>query len=144
METILLLATKPIDAHQSLSYICEDIKANPEADHQLYFSRMMFGAFTISKGSVEETDLGGGLTKKDCALTGEHELIIFPAAYEEQLEKLKTSGKTLVLVRNCMCIAGPSDKKVTLRKHIIDWLLDDETRWNYAFAGLENEEDPDS
>lgn len=143
METILLLATKPIDAHQSLSYICEDIKSDERTDHQLYFSRMMFGAFIISKGRVVETDLGGGLTKKDCELTGEHELIIFPAAYEEQLEKLKSSGKTLVLVRNCMCIAGSSDKKVALRKAIINWLLDDETRWNYADAGLEDE-NPDS
>ena len=137
METILLLATKPIDAHQSLSYICEDIKANEEADHQLYFRRVMFGAFTISKGKVTETDLGGGLTKKDCELTGEHELIIFPAAYEEQLEKLKSSGKTLVLVRNCMCIAGEGEKKKTLRSAIIDWLLNDDVRWNYANAGLE-------
>ena len=138
METILLLATKPIDAHQALSYICEDIKGDERADHQLYFSRMMFGAFTISKGRVVETDLGGGLTKKDCELTGEHELIIFPAAYEEQLEKLKTSGKTIVLERNCMCIAGPSEKKQVFRNAIIDWLLNDDIRWNYADAGLED------
>ena len=138
METILLLATKPIDAHQALSYICEDIKGDERADHQLYFSRMMFGAFTISKGSVEETDLGGGLIKKDCVLTGEHELIIFPAAYEEQLEKLKTSGKTIVLERNCMCIAGPSEKKQVFRNAIIDWLLNNDIRWNYADAGLED------
>ena len=138
METILLLATKPIDAHQALSYICEDIKGDERADHQLYFSRMMFGAFTISKGSVEETDLGGGLIKKDCVLTGEHELIIFPAAYEEQLEKLKTSGKTIVLERNCMCIAGPSEKKQVFRNAIIDWLLNNYIRWNYADAGLED------
>ena len=136
METILLLATKPIDAHQALSYICEDIKANPEADHQLYFSRMMFGAFTISKGSVKETDLGGGLTKKDCELTGEHELIIFPAAYEEQLEKLKASGKTLIFVKNCMCVAGPSEKKVAFRKVIMDWLLDDKQKWDYSNIDL--------
>ena len=138
METILLLAHKPIDAHQALSYICEDIKSDERADHQLYFSRMMFGAFTISKGHVVETDLGGGLTKKDCELTGEHELIIFPAAYEEQLEKLKTSGKTIVLERNCMCIAGPSEKKQVFRNAIIDWLLNNDIRWNYADAGLED------
>ena len=136
METILLLATKPIDAHQALSYICEDIKGDERADHQLYFSRMMFGAFTISKGSVKETDLGGGLTKKDCELTGEHELIIFPAAYEEQLEKLKTSGKTLVFVKNCMSIAGSSEKKIEFRKAIIDWLLDDDLKWNYSNIDL--------
>lgn len=136
METILLLATKPIDAHQSLSYICEDIKGREDANHQLFFRRVMFGAFTISKGRVSETDLGGGLTKKDCELTGEHELIIFPAAYEEQLEKLKTSGKHLVLVKNCMSIAGPSEKKQVFRKAIIDWLLDDEVRWDYSNVDL--------
>ena len=136
METILLLATKPIDAHQSLSYICEDIKGREDANHQLFFRRVMFGAFTISKGRVSETDLGGGLTKKDCELTGEHELIIFPAAYEEQLEKLKTSGKRLVLVKNCMSIAGPSEKKQVFRKAIIDWLLDDEARWDYSNVDL--------
>lgn len=138
MESILLLAQKPIDAHQSLSYICEDIKANEEADHQLFFRRVMFGGFTISKGEVTETDLGNGLTKKDCALTGEHELIIFPAANEEHLEKLRESGKTLVLVRNCMCIAGEGEKSASLRKAIIDWLLDDATRWDYSNAGLED------
>jgi len=136
METILLLATKPVDAHQALSYICEDIKSNEKANHQLFFRRVMFGAFTISKGRVAETDIGGGLTRKDCELTGDHELIIFPAAYEEQLEKLKTSGKTLVFVKNCMCIAGPSDKKTEFRKEIIDWLLDDARKWDYANVDL--------
>lgn len=136
METILLLATKPIDAHQALSYICADIKDDEKADHQLYFSRMMFGAFTISKGIIKETDLGGGLTQKDCAFTGEHELIIFPAVYEEQLEKLKTSGKNILFVKNCMSIAGPSEKKQVFRKAIIDWLLDNDAKWDYSNIDL--------
>lgn len=138
METILLVATKPIDAHQSVSYICEDIKAREDADHQLFFRRVMFGAFTICKGEVTMTDLGGGMSKKDCALTGEHELIIFPAAYEEQLEKIKavSSGKHLVLVKNCMSIAGPGEKKQLFRREIIDWLLDDNLKWDYANVDL--------
>ncbi len=139
MKTILLLATKPIDAHQSLSYICEDIKADEQANHQLYFRRVMFGSFTISKGVVEVRDFGDGITNKECRLNGEHELIIFPAAYEEQLEKLKGSGKDIILVKNCMSIAGPSEKKQLLRKAIIDWLLDDDSKFEYSTVDLTEE-----
>ena len=135
MEAIILLATNPDDAYKSVSYICTDIKENQEANHKLFFARMLFGGFHISKGKVEIVDLGNGLTRKDSELTGKHELIIFPAAYEEQLEKLKTN-KDIILVKNCMSAAGESSKKQAFRKALIDWLLDDETRWDYSNVDL--------
>lgn len=135
MEAILLLATNSEDAYKAVSYICEDIKANPEANHKLYFARIMFGAFHISKGEVTKTEIAPGMTKKDCKLTGEHELIIFPSSNEEHIEKLKTN-KTIIMVKNCMCAAGPSEKKQLLRQDIIEWLLDDEKKWSYENVDL--------
>ena len=135
MDAILLLAQDPKQAHMSVGAMCMDIKEMPEANHKLYFARIMFGAFHISKGEVEEEDLSGGVTKKTSVLTGEHELIIFPAKYEEQLEKLKTD-KNIVMVKNCMCVAGESEKKAEFRKAIIEWLLDDEKKWDYSNVDL--------
>ena len=135
MEAILLLATTPEEAYKAVSYICEDIKANPEADHKLYFSRIMFGGFHISKGASEDVEVEPGITQKNLYFTGEHELIIFPAKYEEQLEKLKTN-KTIIMVKNCMSAAGPSEKRITYRKALIDWLLDDDAKWDYSNVDL--------
>ena len=126
METILLIAQTPQNAYQAVSYICEDIKADHNADHKLYFARILFGGFHISKGEVHEEN---GV--KMSTLTGEHELIIFPAAYEDQLEKLKVD-KSILLLKNCMTIAGDSSKKIAFRKSIIEWLLDDDKKWDYA------------
>ena len=135
MEAILLLASTPEEAYKAVSYICEDIKACQEANHQLYFARIMFGAFHISKGAVESTEIAPGVIQKDSKLTGVHELIIFPSSNEEHIEKLKTD-KTIVMVKNCMCMAGPSDKKQQLRQYIIKWLLDDDLRWDYSNVDL--------
>lgn len=131
MDMILLLASTPEDAYKSISYICEDVKNRSDADHKLYFSRIMFGAFHISKGEVVETELAPGMVKKDSALIGNHELIIFPSANEDHIKKLK-ENKTTIFTKNCMSVAGPSEKKVEFRKAIIDWLLDDSVIWDYA------------
>lgn len=114
METVLLLATTPQEAHESVSYLCDDIQNTPEANHRLYFHRIMFGSFHISTGTTDEDG--------NKSLTGDREIVIFPAVYEEQLEKLK-AGKTMVLCKNCMCVAGDSELRVERRKALISWVL---------------------
>ena len=138
MQTILLIANTPEAAFKAVSYICEDIKSNSEADHKLYFARIMAGGFHISKGKVIEHEITPGITEKTSELTGEHELIIFPAIYNDGIEKLK-SAKELLFVKNCMSAAGEGEKKQEFRKAIINWLLDDEAKWDYANIDLTEE-----
>ena len=114
MDTILLYATDRFDAAEALTILCNDIKAIEEANHRLYFRRLMFNSFTISSGHTDEDG-----TRH---LDGEREVVIFPMEKEEHLEKLK-AGKNILELRNCNWIIGEGDKTIKRRRHIIDWLL---------------------
>lgn len=131
METVLLLAQTPEEAHKSVSYLCTDIQNTPEANHKLYFHRIMFGAFHISMGETNE--------KGEKHLTGDREIVIFPAVYEEHLEKLKTN-KVLVLCKNAMCVVGEWDRRIERRKNLISWLLN-ESKVDYSLFGLDGLDD---
>ena len=128
METVLLLAKTPDEAHQCVSYLCTDIQNTEEANHKLYFRRIMFGAFHICQG---ETDEETGEKR----LTGDREIVIFPAVYEEQLENLK-GGKTLVLCKNAMCVVGEGETKVLRRSNLISWVLGDK-KFDYSVFGMD-------
>ena len=114
METILLIANDRIVAGEAITVICNDIKAREDANHKLYFRRIMMGAYTISSGHTEEDGTR--------ILDGNRELVIFPVYREEQLEKLKT-GKNLIEMHNATWILGEGPKKVDIRTKLIDWLL---------------------
>jgi len=114
MDTILLYAKDRFDAAEALTILCNDIKAVEEANHKLYFRRLMFNSFTISSGHTDEDG-----TRH---LDGDKEVVIFPMEREEQLEKLKV-GKNILELRNCNWIIGEGEKAVERRSHIINWLL---------------------
>ena len=134
METVLLLAQTPQQAGESVSYLCTDIQNTPEANHKLYFSRIMFGSFHISMGETGEDG------KKH--LTGDREIVIFPAVYEEQLEKLKV-GKTMILCKNCMCVVGESDRRIDRRKNLISWVLGND-KIDYSLFGMNGLDEEES
>lgn len=112
MKTILLLANKKEDALGCAQMLCEDIKANEIYDHKLYFSRMMMGAFKIGLGEIVD---GKPTFRSD------RELVLFPAARVEDLERLKTN-KTIIFCKNCMSVTGDSRIKAKRRKAILDWI----------------------
>ena len=116
MDSIILYATTKEDAHKAISYMCEDIKSKEEANHKLYFRRIMFGGFHICKG--EEID-------GEKHFIGNHEFIIVPLNSSISNKRI-TENKNVVYFNNCMFITGDSKIKISRRGKIIDWLLDDE------------------
>lgn len=113
MKTILLLANRKEDALGCAQMLCEDIKANQIYDHKLYFSRMMMGAFKIGLGEPGDD---GKLTFKS-----DKEIVLFPAARIEDLERLKTN-KTIIFCKNCMSVTGDSRIKKKRRQAMLDWV----------------------
>lgn len=103
METVLLIANKKDQALFCVGALCEDIKNNEEANHKLKFASRMFSSYLITN----ETD---------------REIEIFPAAREEDLERLQRN-KNIVLLKNCMWCVGDSDLKKSRRDILITWLL---------------------
>lgn len=110
MDTVILYVLDRISAMESLTYLCNDIKAREDANHQLFFKRMMFGGYHIFKGNPETKDMG------------DREIIIFPADKTERLEKLN-AGKNILVCKNCNWIVGAGKSSVKIRKLLIDWLL---------------------
>lgn len=113
MQTALYFAERREDALACVQHLCDDIKANEEANHQLYFSTRFMGAYVICKG--EEVDG----TKK---LTGNREVIIFPASRTDDLERLQRT-KHIVTCKNCMSLVGIGEKTKEKRAEVISWLL---------------------
>lgn len=126
MQTILLLANTSEEAHLALACITMNIQENPDAQHQLYFRRIMFGSFHICKGHTDE--------EGNKHLDPFHQLIILPAD-ENYIERAKL-GNEIVLVKNCMWITGDSEKRVERRKTVISWLLNDDEKFDYSVVDL--------
>lgn len=113
MQTAIYYAERREDALACAEALCNDIKADTNADHQLYFSRRLMGAYIICKG--EEVD---GKKK----LTGTKEVIIFPAQRTDDFERLQRT-KHVVACKNCMSLVGVGEKSKEKRAEIISWLL---------------------
>ena len=121
MQTIVFVANDKESAHQALSYITTDIQNYGPANHQLFFHRIMFGAFHICKGES---------VGNERRLIGSHEVIIIPNR-DDVIGRTKF-GKDILFLKNCMSLVGDSDKKQSFRRAIIDWLLNDESKWDYS------------
>ena len=113
METVLLFANKKQDALDSVQALCIDIQKRDDANHKLYFAARLMGAFVIAPG--EESD-------GQRHLTGNREVIIFPAFREEDFNRLK-STKNLSSIHNAKWLVGDGPFKIKRREKIIDWLL---------------------
>ena len=110
MDTVVLYVLDRISAMESLTYLCNDIKAREDANHQLYFKRMMFGGYHVFRGNPDTKDI--------C----DREIIIFPADKPDRLEKLN-AGKNILVCKNCKWVTGEGKGATRVRKLLIDWLL---------------------
>ena len=113
MKTVVLFANTRKDAIKGVGYLCTDIKGREDANHQLFFSARLMGAYLINRGQVIDGQP---------QVTGDRELLIFPAANTDDLKKLEKS-KNIVSIHNINYIIGDGEKKIKARTKVIDWLL---------------------
>ena len=113
MKTVVLFANTRKDAIKGVGYLCTDIKGREDANHQLFFSARLMGAYLITKGEKINDRV---------QITGDRELLIFPAANTDDLKRLEKS-KNIVSIHNINYIIGYGEKKIKARNKVIDWLL---------------------
>lgn len=113
MKTVIFYSTDIHDSVTAVKYLVDDIKAEEEANHKLFFKFLFENAYYISMGCVDDEG------KRH--FIGEHEVIFMPSERELDIERLKQT-KDVVMYRNCMAISG--DKAKEFRKTLIDWLLE--------------------
>lgn len=116
VKTILLYVTDREEGLKSIQYLIDDIKANKDAEHSLYFKYLFGDAYYISMGT---TDKDG---KK--YFIGNHELIFIPQTKLGTLGESFRENKNIIFQKNCMIIAGNTEKPTALRELIINWLLE--------------------
>ena len=115
MDSIIFYITDREEGTKAVQYLCEDIKARQDAEHKLYFKFLLSGAYMVSMG-CEDTD-------GNKHFIGEHEIIFMPVGRQSDIERLKDT-KNVIWYKNCMIMAGDSDKTKELRQVLIDWLLE--------------------
>ena len=116
LETILFYITDKEDGLKAVKYLTDDIKADEDANHKLYFRFLMADTYQVSIGCTDDDG--------QKHLIGNHEVLFVP---ESRLGKLDTSfnqNKNIIFMKNCMFIAGDGEKASSTRKLLIDWLLE--------------------
>lgn len=113
VKTILFYVTDQENGIKAIKYLVDDIKANPEANHKLFFKFLMKGAYYISMGTTDD--------EGKRYLIGDHEVIFMP---QTRLGFLDGQNKNVIFQKNCMILAGDDDKTREFRGLIIDWLLE--------------------
>ena len=116
VKTILLYVTDKEEGVKAIKYLVDDIQKNEDANHKLFFKFLFNGAYYISMGT---TDKEGARH-----FIGNHEVIFMPQARLNSLIDSFADNKNIIAQKNCMIIAGDSEKTVKLRSDIIDWLLE--------------------
>lgn len=116
METIIFYITDKEDGLKAIKSLTDDIKADNDADHKLYFRFLMADTYCVSMGCEEEDG-----TKH---LIGEHEIIFMPSTRLGRLDSSFDQNKKIIFQKNCMLIVGDGEKPQAYRKLIIDWLLE--------------------
>ena len=116
VKTILLYITDKEDGLKAIQYLVDDIKANDEAHHKLYFKFLFNDAYYISMGT---TDKDGKRY-----LIGDHELIFMPQTRLGSITDSFNQNKDIIFQKNCMVIAGDNEKAKAFRELIINWLLE--------------------
>ena len=116
VETILLYITDKEDGLKAIKYLTDDIKADTDADHKLYFGFLMADTYRVSMGCEDEDG------KKH--FIGKHELLFMPSTRLGKLDTSFDQNKKIIFQKNCMIISGDGEKATALRKLLIDWLLE--------------------
>lgn len=116
VKTILFYITNKEDGLKAIQYLIDDIKANEEAQHKLFFKFLFEGAYYISMGTTDD--------EGKRYLIGDHEVIFMPQPRMGSMEESFKQNKNIIFQKNCMIIAGDNGKAKTLRNVVIDWLLE--------------------
>ena len=116
MDTIIFYITDKEDGLKAIKALTDDIKADKDAEHKLYFRFLMANSYHVTMGC--EDDEG----KKH--LIGEHELIFIPSTRLGNLDVSFNENKNIIFQKNCMLIVGDGEKPQAYRKLLIDWLLE--------------------
>ena len=99
MQTIIFYITDKEDGLKAIKALTDDIKADKDADHKLYFHFLMADTYHVSMGC--EDDEG----KKH--LIGEHELIFIPSTRLGKFDTSFDENKNIIFQK----------KQVNMKKH---------------------------
>lgn len=116
MDTIIFYITDKEDGLKAIQYLTDDIKADKDADHQLYFRFLMADTYQVSMGCVDDEGVKH--------MIGEHELLFMPSTRLGRLDVSFDQNKHVIFQKNCMLIAGDGEKPQAYRRLLIDWLLE--------------------
>ena len=116
METILFYITDKEEGLKAIKFLTDDIKANDDANHKLFFKFLMADSYYISMGTTDD--------EGQKHFIGEHEVIFMPQTRLGKLDTTFNENKKIIFMKNCMIIAGDGKKAKAMRELIIDWLLE--------------------
>lgn len=119
MKTIIFLVFNKEDGLATVTQLTQDIKANEEANHKLFFRNLFKGKYCIAKGEPGEDGKP--------VMNGDREIIFLPMD-DRSISKIALArlaeGKEILMVKNCMCLCGDGEAKQNRRRKVIDWLLE--------------------
>lgn len=116
METIIFYVTDKKNGVKAVQDLVDDIKANKDAEHKLFFKFLMADTYHISMGTTDD--------KGNRHLIGEHEVIFIPQTRLGKLDATFNENKKILYMKNCMTICGDGKKPKAMRALLIDWLLE--------------------
>ena len=116
MKTILFYIVDKNDGLKAIQALTNDIKADKDADHKLYFKFLMADTYYICMGCEDED--------KKKHFIGTNEVIFMPSSRLGKLETSFNQNKSIIFQKNCMLIVGDGKKPTEYRKLLIDWLLE--------------------
>ena len=116
VQTILLYINDKEDGLKAIQQLVDDIKANEEANHKLFFKFLMADSYYISMGTTDD--------EGKRYLIGNHEVIFMPITRLGKLETSFNQNKKIIFQKNCMILTGDGEKPKAMRSLIIDWLLE--------------------
>lgn len=116
METIIFYITDKEDGLKAIKALTDDIKANEDANHKLYFRFLMADTYQVSMGCTDD--------EGQKHLIGEHEVLFMPSSRLGKLDISFNDNKNIIFQKNCMLIVGDGDKPKAYRELLIDWLLE--------------------
>lgn len=116
METILFYITDKEDGLKAIKFLTDDIKANEDANHKLYFRFLMADTYQVSMGCTDDDG--------NKHFIGNHEILFMPSSRLGKVDVSFDQNKKIIFQKNCMLIVGDGEKAKAYRALLIDWLLE--------------------
>ena len=116
VQTIIFYVTDKEDGLKAVKYLTDDIKANEEANHKLYFRFLMNDMYQVTMGCTDDDG--------QKHLIGNHEVLFIPSSKLGKWDVSFSENKKIIFQKNCMIMAGEGEKTKAMRALLIDWLLE--------------------